>query len=224
MTQTVVGIFNDASTAQNAVQQLVNSGMQRANIDITGRDRSDSSTSNSTMTDTTNRNDGNGDGFFASIGNFFSSLFDSDDDARRYSDYSQNNTIVTVHANSTEEAERAADLLDEHGAVDVDEQTGDASTMTGGTSASTGMGTNTSMDMDTSSGMGTGTSATSMDIDSNTSATPATGADMADSADYSLEKTRRRSRIFDRSLDAGTRLRDGYSGDMSGGTNNPFHS
>jgi|GEM_PF-1829224 len=64
-----------------------------------------------------------GGNIFDRIGSFFSSLFDSDDDARRYSEVSRGRTILTVHTNSWEEAERAADIMDECGAIDTDNQT-----------------------------------------------------------------------------------------------------
>ncbi|MFN7115959.1 MAG: hypothetical protein ACK4TA_04125 [Saprospiraceae bacterium] len=75
----------------------------------------------------TDKNQGN-DSLFDRIGNFFSNLFDNDDDARRYTHASRNRTIVTVHAASPEDAENAADILDESGAVDVD-QSGTAGSM-----------------------------------------------------------------------------------------------
>lgn len=70
------------------------------------------------------RNQGQEDeGFFQKVGNFFSSLFENDNDAKRYTQASQNRTIVTVHTNVMTEAERAADIMDDCGAVDVDNQT-----------------------------------------------------------------------------------------------------
>lgn len=61
-----------------------------------------------------------------SFGSFFASLFggDDDEDTRRYSHVTQQPgmSVVTVHCHSMENARRAAELLDEAGAVDVDEQ------------------------------------------------------------------------------------------------------
>ena len=56
------------------------------------------------------------------IGNFFSSLFGGGDDADRHSRVGDRSSIVTVHAQSEDEAERAADILDDNGAVDVNER------------------------------------------------------------------------------------------------------
>ena len=58
------------------------------------------------------------------ISRFFNSLFGNDsDDAKRHSNVSSRGcSIVTVHAQSSDQAERAADLLDDCGAVDVDDK------------------------------------------------------------------------------------------------------
>lgn len=119
MAQTVIGIFDNASEAQNAVQQLFNLGFTRDNIDI-------SSQSAETGTDyTSNQNQRDNDGGVTdSIGDFFSNLFGSNDadTTRNYSEIARRSTVVTVHAISSEQAERAADILDEYGAVDVNER------------------------------------------------------------------------------------------------------
>lgn len=115
MAQTVVGIFENASEAQNAVEQLISSGFTRNNIDVSVQNTSQYSDSSKDVDD----DDGSaGDG----IGNFFSNLFGgSDDNAKKYAKVARRGSVVTVHAQSSEEAERAADILDEYGAVDVDE-------------------------------------------------------------------------------------------------------
>jgi stress response protein YsnF len=61
-----------------------------------------------------------------STGSFFSNLFgggDDEDTTQRYSHVARNaGSIVTVHCSSAENAQKAADILDEAGAVDVDER------------------------------------------------------------------------------------------------------
>lgn len=159
MAHTVIGVFDNATEAQQAVDELVSEGFSRSNIDLSAQTGSNSSDVNSTMNTT---NDGsivpdrhkNTSGTYteevvddtkdvgSSIGNFFSSLFGGDD-ADRYARVADSGTIVTVHAQSDDEAERAADILDDNGAVDVDEraaQYGYGSTTTGTTTgAATGM-------------------------------------------------------------------------------------
>jgi stress response protein YsnF len=65
---------------------------------------------------------GDNDGIGDSIGRFFRNLFDNKEEAERYSSIGRRNAIVSVYAESATEAERARDILDECGAVDVDEQ------------------------------------------------------------------------------------------------------
>ena len=140
--QTVVGIFDSASEAQQAVDALVNKGFSRGNIDVSAQTGTYSDGTN-TMGDTTRNPDAivpdrhrNTSGTFTeevaddtkdvgdSISNFFSSLFGSDDDDyyRKHAAVGRRGSIVTVHAMSEDEAERAADILDDNGAVDVDEK------------------------------------------------------------------------------------------------------
>ena len=127
MAQTVIGFFDNASEAQQAVEQLVSNGFSRASIDIaassgsTGSTTSSGSSNYGTSTGTSSYNDDN-DGFGDKVSRFFGNLFDSDDDRNRYSSVASRSTTVTVHATSADEAERAADLLDRYGAVDVDER------------------------------------------------------------------------------------------------------
>lgn len=107
MTQTVIGIFDSANEAQNAVDQLVSNGFTRADIDIS---RQNTSGSANTYDDNDNH------------GNFFKSLFDDKDEASNYSKVARGGTLVTVHAQSKQEAEQAAGILDQYGAVDANER------------------------------------------------------------------------------------------------------
>lgn len=121
MAHTVVGIFDNASEAQTAVDQLVSKGFSRNNIDLSTGTNSDMLNTSTTRTEELaddTKDSGSG------IGGFFSSLFgsDDDDDTRKYATVAGRSSIVTVHADSNDDAERAADILDEAGAVDVNER------------------------------------------------------------------------------------------------------
>ncbi len=123
MTQTVVGLFNKQSEAQEAVQQLIAKGFSNSNIDLSaGTSRSDMNESSSQDFDLDNNNEHE-----SGVTKFFKNLFGSDDDTSndQVSKYStaasRGSSIVTVHAQSADEAGRAADLLDEYGAINVDE-------------------------------------------------------------------------------------------------------
>jgi len=112
MAQTVIGMFDDAAEAQRAVQQLTNRGFSRDNIDVTNPG---SGSLSSTNTDTHHDEE-------SGIGKFFRSLF-SDDDSDKYAHVAKRSqSLVTVHTQSSEQAEEAADILDDAGAVNVDER------------------------------------------------------------------------------------------------------
>ncbi|RYD51880.1 MAG: DUF2382 domain-containing protein [Sphingobacteriales bacterium] len=83
----------------------------------------------------------------SSIGRFFKNLFTDDDStAERYTHVaSSSNSIVTVHADSEARAEQAADIMDDCGAIDVEDRAtsyGDT-----GTSRQSVAGTATAADM-----------------------------------------------------------------------------
>lgn len=117
MAQTVVGFFDDASDARKAVARLAEQGISRSNIDVRENNATDTKVSG-------DYNRSNNRDHESGIGHFFKSLFgDDDDEADRYSRVASNSrSIVTVQAQSKEEAETAADVLDEYGAIDVDER------------------------------------------------------------------------------------------------------
>ncbi|MDF7815402.1 YsnF/AvaK domain-containing protein [Hymenobacter sp. YC55] len=143
MNQTVVGIFKSAMEAQSAAQKLTAAGFSMEHIDVANhryaadsttnqaanalkadKDPSDYRNTSGTATEAAADAAGrSGD----SISNFFSSLFgDDDDDQDRSNRYShvarESGSVVTVHCHSEENAHKAAAILDEAGAVDVDEQ------------------------------------------------------------------------------------------------------
>jgi uncharacterized protein (TIGR02271 family) len=85
-----------------------------------------------------------------SIGNFFSNLFggNDSDDTQRYSHVARqsNSSVVTVHVHSAEHARKAAEILDNAGAVDVDQraaETGYQGSMAGNSYAGSGSTANT---------------------------------------------------------------------------------
>jgi uncharacterized protein (TIGR02271 family) len=111
MAYTVIGVFDNRSEAQQAVQQLTSSGFSHQDIDISSQ-RTD------TASDASYRRDDDTD----SIGSFFRSLFGSDDEATTYSEVARRGVVVTVHAQSGEQSARAVQIMDQYGAVDVDDR------------------------------------------------------------------------------------------------------
>lgn len=112
MAQTVIGIFDYTSEAQEAVHYLVNNGYDRSNIDLSSRGAETEGTTADDYDDTNN-----------GVGGFFSNLFGTDnDDADKYTEVGRKGAIVTVHAKTTDEAESVAKILDNYGAIDVNER------------------------------------------------------------------------------------------------------
>jgi stress response protein YsnF len=117
MTQTVVGIFDTANEAQNAVERLTNSGFDRGLIDVS-INNTDTRTERQVADD-----DRDDDSFGERVSRFFRSLFDSDEETEKYSRVArEGGAIVTVQTTTKDEAEHVAEILDECGAVDVDER------------------------------------------------------------------------------------------------------
>ncbi len=118
MSQTVIGIFKSSSEAQNAVQQLLSNGFTEDNVEI-----SSGNSSTSTGLSSTTGLSGTGDSTESGIGKFFKNLFGTDnDESDRYTRVAERGSVVTVYAKTAAEAETVATLLDQYGAVDVDDQ------------------------------------------------------------------------------------------------------
>jgi stress response protein YsnF len=119
MANTVIGFFKHESDAQKAVQRLQELGISRDRLDISRGTGSLQSTGTESDMES-RRDDRDNDN---AITRFFKNLFgDDDDDADRYATIGKKGySIVTVHATTASDAERAADVLDDCGAADVDE-------------------------------------------------------------------------------------------------------
>ena len=112
MANTVVGIFENESDAQQAQNYLLSNGYADGDVDIKIASYKDD---RSGVSD-------NDDDFFERIGNFFKELFGgNEEESRLYAEAGKRGTIVTVHALSSEEAESAASILDRFGAQHVKE-------------------------------------------------------------------------------------------------------
>jgi uncharacterized protein (TIGR02271 family) len=123
------------------MEELVAQGFVREHIDVSDR-RYDDSTTGSTTGTTTGTAAGD------SISNFFSSLFGDDNTtAQNYTTMAQDaDAILTVQVDSEERARAAAEILDRHGAIDVDERSSQYQqnyAATSGTTQNTGTMQNT---------------------------------------------------------------------------------
>lgn len=146
--QTVIGIFDNASEAQQAVDQLISSGFSHSNVDLSANKEENTTDSGALIPDRHANTSGtrteevvdDTKDVGSSIGNFFSNLFggDDDDDTKKYAQVASGSSVVTVHTETDEEAERAADILDENGAIDVNERAATYDSLTTAPSASMG--------------------------------------------------------------------------------------
>jgi uncharacterized protein (TIGR02271 family) len=121
MQHTLVAVFDNHSSAQSALDELLASGFSRQDVRLSGGANSAGTTAGTATT-----TDADGDtGIGNSIKNFFSDLFGDDDDASRVNRYegavSSGKHVVTLSADSLSEVERAADIVERFGPVDIDE-------------------------------------------------------------------------------------------------------
>jgi len=126
MQHTLVAVFDNRSDAQNAMDELLASGFTRDNVyvssaDLTGQGSTGlSGTTTDTTLGTTHE-----EGVGASIKHFFSNLFgaDNDEHATRYSSFvTGGRHVLTLTTTSEPEVERAADVIERFGPVDIDER------------------------------------------------------------------------------------------------------
>lgn len=112
MTQTVIGIFNDRDEARNAVQKLRSNGFLDANVDA----------SNDSILKEDSSFDRDKDNSIGDrIERFFRNLFENDEDSTRYTAAARRGYVVNVQATTAEEAMLASRILDDAGAIDVDD-------------------------------------------------------------------------------------------------------
>lgn len=117
MQHTLVAVFDNSTDAQKAMDELLASGFDRSDVRLSAGDARTGTETSATR--------GEGDESIGeSIKNFFSDLFgsDSSDRSSMYSDaVSRGNCVLTVTTQSEPEVERAADLVEAHGPIDIDE-------------------------------------------------------------------------------------------------------
>lgn len=146
MMQTIVAAFDEPAAAQRAIDSLITGGFDRNAVHMqAGYSTGSTGKSNNVgMSGTTGMNSPTGavggsasmstspaqhQGFLAGVENFFSNLFGDDHDTTstaqtgKYTEVvRRGSSVVAVDATSDTEAERATDILYEHGAINVDER------------------------------------------------------------------------------------------------------
>jgi uncharacterized protein (TIGR02271 family) len=133
MQHTLVAVFDNRSDAQNAMDELLASGFTRTDVNVSSADTTGQT--GSLTGSSTDTGEVHGEGIGASIKHFFNGLFgsDNDDHVARYSDVvSKGNHVLTLVTQSEPEVERAADIIERFGPLDLDERhdlTGSASSL-----------------------------------------------------------------------------------------------
>ncbi|MFN3405640.1 MAG: DUF2382 domain-containing protein [Cytophagaceae bacterium] len=105
MKHTVVAVYNNSGYTQKAVDELLTNGFDLDDIDVSATEE--------------NREHHNKE----KVGGFFGSLFGNKEnkDYQYYSEAGERGTIITVHTDTREHAELAANILDRNGAINPSE-------------------------------------------------------------------------------------------------------
>src|SRR5450830_1506606 len=145
MQHTLIAVFDNRNDAQAAKDELYAAGFSGAEI----RQNEAAGTSPAGSPGTaTQQND---TGFGAGIRHFFADLFGADDtQGSRYADaVARGQHVLTLVTISEQEVERAADIVERHGPVDIDEEASGQSLtgaqLAGGTAAAAGAGLSAGM-------------------------------------------------------------------------------
>jgi hypothetical protein len=116
--QTLISVFDSAANARKAMDRLAETGFSRDNIHLHQSEQRSESTSEEIAE--------HDRGVLDSIGHVFVSLFGEDDGRRSAEPYHRSmdrgHSVVIVDANSDHEAEVAAVILHEQGAIEVDDR------------------------------------------------------------------------------------------------------
>ncbi|MET0430171.1 MAG: YsnF/AvaK domain-containing protein [Microvirga sp.] len=113
--QTITALFDDRSDAMRAIDELVKSGIPRTGINLMPEADTHAASGGTGSSYDTERDE---KGFFASL----SDLFLPDDDRSTYSEAMHRGSSMVTVAVEPSQAERAEDILEEFGTVDLDER------------------------------------------------------------------------------------------------------
>lgn len=118
MKNTVIGVYDSYAQAQNAMNDLLSAGFSADDVHLNPET---GDTSEYAATRGTEREEGHG------IGHFFRSLFGMEEEHREQGDiYSEavrrGSCVLTVYADSEEQHDRAADIMNNYDPIDIDER------------------------------------------------------------------------------------------------------
>lgn len=147
MQHTLIAVFDNRTDAQNALNELWSSGFSRDAARLSNADPTGHTDSVTGRSEQDSARDATDTGIGASIKNFFTDLFGSDDalTASRYEGaVTRGHHVLTLVADSLPEVERAADIVERYGPTDIDEHASGSDEMPSGAGAMR-MGTGNAM-------------------------------------------------------------------------------
>lgn len=122
MQHTLIAVFDNRADADRAMDELLASGFSKQDVRISDSGPTEAIAGEATTASTTARHE---EGIGASIKHFFSDIFgtESSEHAQRYSmAVNRGHQVLTVVTEDEPEVERAADIVERHGPVDIDEK------------------------------------------------------------------------------------------------------
>ncbi len=123
MQHTLVAVFDNRADARKALEELVSAGYSRGQARLSEGDPA-GETSLAPETGTASRSAKDDGSILSGIRHFFNDIFGTErrEDARLYTDaVTRGHYVLTVTASSMDEVERAADLVERFGPIDIDE-------------------------------------------------------------------------------------------------------
>ncbi len=127
MANTLVGVYDNYSQAQNAYSELLACGFDRSEVQLSPEDQSADATQTATSSIGTTATRSDDHSFGSGIRNFFHNMFGGNDDYREHTEvYSEavrrGHYLVTVNADNDEEGAQAMQVMNRFNPVDIDER------------------------------------------------------------------------------------------------------
>lgn len=127
MQHTLIAVFDNHNDAVNAKNELLSSGFSSEDVRLShGNEDPSIAASGSTTTGSSTATDTDSEpGIGTSIKNFFSDIFGTDNSehqAKYSTAIERGSHVLTVNTDSEPEVERAADIVERYGPIDIDEQ------------------------------------------------------------------------------------------------------
>lgn len=125
MENTLVGVYDSYSRAQDACNELVAAGFDRSDLQLSPSE--ESATARQASLTSTTRVEPEDQSFGAGIRNFFRDLFGGEDEYREHADtYSEavrrGHYLLTVHAASEAQSDKAMEVMNRFSPIDIEER------------------------------------------------------------------------------------------------------